>query len=420
MKLLLLAATFASLCIAQPGTASPDAEQEELRRAVAEGSTSTVDLLRALEGHLAKFPNSPRKFEIERALVKAAIETKDERRIALYGERVLARETDDLPTLERVARALLVRGDAESLRRSLGYSRKYEEMLRALADKPLGGGADQARRRDELDRALARALLSQAIATGNLGEAAGSAALARRSFDTVPNLEAAAELGRRYVQLGKVDDAIRAYADAFTIPDPAIQDADRAALRRRLGEVYQKAKGSEAGLGDIVLQAFDRNAALLADRRLALRQFDPNLGFTNPMDFVLSGVKGDKLPMSSLLGKVVVLDFWATWCGPCRVQHPLYQEVMKRFADNKDVVFVAINTDEERELVKPFIEQHGWDNKVYYEDGLSRALRVTSIPTTIVIGRNGGIVSRMNGFDPERFVDMLTERVREGLSQPVK
>jgi thiol-disulfide isomerase/thioredoxin len=417
MKSLLLIVAATALCFAQADT---DPEQEALRRAIAEGSTSNVDLIRVLEAHLAKFPNSTRRFEIERALTKAAIEAKDDARIAQYGERVLAREPDDLATLERVARALLGRGDPESTRRALGYARKYEAHIRDIASKPAGSGAEMAKRKEDIDRALGRALLSQAIATGNLGDAAAAVALARKSFEANPSVEAAAELGRRYQQSGKPDDAIRAFADAFTIPDTAVSDADRALIRRRLGEIYQKAKGSETGLGDLVLQAYDRNTALLADRRLALRQFDPNLGFTNPMDFVLSGLRGDKLAMASLLGKAVVFDFWATWCGPCRAQHPLYAQVKKRFAADPDVVFLAINTDEDRSVVKPFLADLGWDDKVYFEDGLSRTLRVNSIPTTIVIGRDGTIVSRMNGFDPERFVDMLTDRIREALRRPAK
>ena len=64
----------------------------------------------------------------------------------------------------------------------------------------------------------------------------------------------------------------------------------------------------------------------------------------------------------------------------------------------------------------PFLEEQKWaKNRVYYEDGLSRALRVSSIPMTLVIGRDGTIVSRMNGYDPERFVDMLTERINDAL-----
>jgi thiol-disulfide isomerase/thioredoxin len=109
------------------------------------------------------------------------------------------------------------------------------------------------------------------------------------------------------------------------------------------------------------------------------------------------------------------LDFWATWCGPCRIQHPLYDQVKKRFAKDPSVVFLAISTDEERDLVKPFLESQKWSTRVYFEDGLSLALRISSIPTTILLDRRGGISTRMNGFDPDSFVETLTARIDEAL-----
>jgi thioredoxin-related protein len=53
---------------------------------------------------------------------------------------------------------------------------------------------------------------------------------------------------------------------------------------------------------------------------------------------------------------------------------------------------------------------------VYFDDGLQRALQISSIPTTIVLDRNGQVYSRLNGFVPHRFVDMLAERIRDALT----
>jgi len=142
-----------------------------------------------------------------------------------------------------------------------------------------------------------------------------------------------------------------------------------------MGELYRQAKGSENGLGDLVLQAYDRNVALIHTRELGLRASDPNAQLTDPMEFTLTGLDGQKLSMASLKGKVVVFDFWATWCEPCRGQHPLYEQVKQRFQDNSDVVFLSIDTDEDREPVRRFLEEEKWSDTVYFEDGLSRALR---------------------------------------------
>ncbi len=116
-------------------------------------------------------------------------------------------------------------------------------------------------------------------------------------------------------------------------------------------------------------------------------------------------------------GKVLVLDFWATWCGPCRVQHPLYEQVRQRFKDNPDVIFLDVDTDEDRSLVKPFLERQKWSQEVVYDDGLGGFFRLSSIPTTVVLNRRGEVQSRMPVFVPERFVDMLTERIGSALTE---
>src|SRR5262249_10089484 len=155
-----------------------------------------------------------------------------------------------------------------------------------------------------------------------------------------------------------------------------------------------------------------RNLALVHSRELELRSGDPNAQLTDPMEFTLNAVEGEKLKMATLKGKVVVFDFWATWCMPCRQQHPLYEQVKQRFHDNPEVVFLSVDTDEDRGLVKPFLTDVKWSGPVYFEDGLSRVLHIVSIPTTIVADARGRVAARMNGFVPNRFVDMLTERIR--------
>ncbi len=65
--------------------------------------------------------------------------------------------------------------------------------------------------------------------------------------------------------------------------------------------------------------------------------------------------------MSSFMNKVIVLDFWATWCVPCRAQHPLYEEVKKHYKNRDDVVFLSLDTDEDHSLVAPFLAEQMWD-----------------------------------------------------------
>jgi hypothetical protein len=80
------------------------------------------------------------------------------------------------------------------------------------------------------------------------------------------------------------------------------------------------------------------------------------------------------------------------------------------------VVFLALDTDQDRSLVKPFLTQIHWSPKVYFDDGLQTLLDVSSIPTTVILGKKGDVFTRMVGFLPDRFVDMLTDRVNEALA----
>jgi thiol-disulfide isomerase/thioredoxin len=291
------------------------------------------------------------------------------------------------------------------------YAVRFEELARQMqAQRPRDGGWI-----DQTDRAIGRALTYQARAAANLGRPQDALALARRAFDTYPAAEAAREIAHGFELAGKADEAARAMADAFTIQDPRSNDSDRARDRVRMGELYTKAHGSETGLGEVVLQAWDRNLALLRARAVRLRATDPNAQLTDPMEFTLSGPEGRKLAMATLKGKVVIFDFWATWCVPCRAQHPLYDEVKKRFASNPDVVFLPVDIDEDHAVVAPFLAEVKWKDPVWFEDGLARALKVSDIPTTIVIDRRGRVFTRTNGFNPDRFVDMLAAQIRDAL-----
>lgn len=393
-----------------------DKEEDDLRRGMGEAGTSPLELIRALERHLAKYPNSKRKWEIQRALTKASIDARDNARILKYGEIYLAQEPGDLLVLERVTRLLTSASDKASNEKGLKFAKQFEEGMRDLEkEKPAGGRID-ARLREDLDRGLARALTFQARAQGNLANYAEAVELARKSYGLYASAEPAREAAKWLLRDNKAADALPFLADAFAFPDPRVTDEDRLAIRKEMGEWYRKVHGSEKGMGDLILAAYDRATVIQEQRRARLSAIDPNANVSEPMQFTISGINGDRLDLKTLRGKVVVLDFWATWCGPCRIQYPMYERVKETFKGRSDIVFLGINTDENRDAVKPFLQEQKWNKAVYFEDGLSQLLKVSSIPTTMVFNRNGELAARMNGFVPDRFVEMLTERIRETLA----
>ena len=398
------------------------AEQESLTQALGEAGNSAIEFVRAVENHLKKFPNSPKRPELERALIKSAIDLNDDRRVLLVGESVLQREPDNLQILEYVTTALLRTGDKTNAERALAHAQHIEHVVHEMFknDKFVpGAGREAAKHKDDYDRALARVRLMMARAHGLLGHTDEAIKFAEASYKDFPSVEAGREASKWLAAAGKNQEALQYLADAFTITGLRSADPEGPNDRAKMAELYKKLTGSETGLGDVVLKAYDSTASELAARRAKLRELDPNSQIKDPMRFTLSSLSGEKLHLSSLLGKVIVLDFWATWCVPCRQQHPLYEQVKEKFKDTGDVVFLSIDTDEDHSLVKPFMAAEKWTNQVYFEDGLQSLMQVTAIPTTVVFGKNGGVVSRML-FMPERFVDMLTERIDEALGKPPK
>src|SRR5438093_611048 len=132
-------------------TEMSNTEQESLRQVLGAAGNSPVDFIHALENHLSKFPDSPRRAELERALVKSAIEVKDSARIIRWGEKVLAREPDDAQVLERVAVALLQKGDAESAGRALKYAQHFEQLIAEASKQSSASGKEAAKLKDSAD-----------------------------------------------------------------------------------------------------------------------------------------------------------------------------------------------------------------------------------------------------------------------------
>jgi thiol-disulfide isomerase/thioredoxin len=138
-------------------------------------------------------------------------------------------------------------------------------------------------------------------------------------------------------------------------------------------------------------------------------------------DFTLEGLDGSTLSLSSLKGKVVLLSFWATWCGPCRQEMPemetLYQKLKGRGFE-----VLAVDMMEDKATVSEFVKQSGYTFPVLLdtkgEVGGTSLYAARAIPTNYVIDKSGHIVGRKIGIDgpgwtsPERaalFDSLLSE-----------
>lgn len=121
----------------------------------------------------------------------------------------------------------------------------------------------------------------------------------------------------------------------------------------------------------------------------------PKVGDTFPVlaDYKLEGT----LPETK--DKVVVVDFWASWCGPCKASFPAFRELHEKFAD-KGVVIIAVSIDEDKGEMEGFLKKA----KVPFvavrdaKQKLAEKLSIESIPTTFILGRDGKIAALHNGY----------------------
>jgi thiol-disulfide isomerase/thioredoxin len=405
---------------------NPAAEQTDLNQVVTEANGSAVDLTRGLEEHLKKYPNAPRRAEIEASLYKTAAESNDTGRIVTYGEKLLVgHPQNELEILDRVIRALLAAGDEASAKKALPWLARYEAGVLNMRARPPEGHTTKAQWADLADRAMARQLVLKARATGDLGNPQEAVTLAAQAWSLEPGAESASELGKWSAKAGKDAEAIGFYADAAMIEDTRAPWSEREFYRERATELYAKLHGSRDGLGELFLRSWDRDAKALKDRRARYKAMDLNYGETEVYGFTLPGggnnpPDAQSLDLSTLKGKTLVMDFWATWCMPCIAQHPLIERVKEKYAGAPDVVFLSLDADDDHAVVAPFLAAQKWKQPVYLEAGLAGLLNTASLPTIVVIDGNGKVFSRMTGFSVNMFERMLSTRIDEARAQAPK
>ena len=122
-----------------------------------------------------------------------------------------------------------------------------------------------------------------------------------------------------------------------------------------------------------------------------------NNGFYDAPDFESTTINGDKLSLSDLKGKYVLIDFWASWCGPCRRENPAVVEIYNRYKD-QGFTIMSVSLDKDLEKWKKAIaaDQLTWPNHVSdlggWQSKVSRQYQVSSVPFTVLFDQEGKII----------------------------
>ncbi len=125
--------------------------------------------------------------------------------------------------------------------------------------------------------------------------------------------------------------------------------------------------------------------------------------------FVVKGETG-KIALDSLRGRVVYLDFWASWCDPCRQSFPWMDGLQKRFAD-QGLTVIAMNLDRKHEKAADFLAKHPHSFKIAFDPNgnVAEKYDVKAMPNSYLINREGNIVASFLGFEEADTLKMAKQ-----------
>ncbi|MCX6133443.1 MAG: TlpA disulfide reductase family protein [Ignavibacteriales bacterium] len=294
----------------------------------------------------------------------------------------------------------------EQLELATAWAKKGVEFLKNPdpASKPSYYSAKQWKKQNE--SSLGMVLDTYGFGLLQLGKAKEAAAVMKEAVDLTKGEQA--DINQRlvecYVKDGSYDKAMAVGADFIQ------KGKSNDKLLEAYKTAYVKVKGSDKGFDEAIAQAKQTGKSEMKKDLAKSRVNKP------AVDFALKNLEGKVVKLSDLRGKVVVVDFWATWCGPCKASFPYLQQVYNKYKDNPKIVILALNTwenvsgKEREDLVKKFMADNKYTFPVLYDEGFVEKYGVEGIPTKFVIDKKGMIQFKTIGFTGEKMVDeMITQ-----------
>ena len=273
-----------------------------------------------------------------------------------------------------------------------------EEALRAHRPGYLYPGSRGQERETSRRSFIDQARVIQARALTQLGEIEAAGALLEELATESRRSWTLAEYGRHLLREDRPAEALDAFVEAT---------AFRGWYRRAAVET-----AAAIGLSEEAVE--ERLAARRppVERELELRELGQRIEREAP-EFALADQTGVEWRLSDLAGKIVVLKFWATWCGPCIEEFPHFVELLKTYEGDDKVVFLTVATaGSPREQVAQQIEEGGFTFPVLFdEQGLALDYEILGYPTTLYLDQEGIIQFKREGFEESGYEAGVARRV---------
>jgi thiol-disulfide isomerase/thioredoxin len=141
----------------------------------------------------------------------------------------------------------------------------------------------------------------------------------------------------------------------------------------------------------------------------------PDLAGQTAADFTLKTLDGKPYSLSAMKGKPVLLDFWASWCGPCKKSMPAVEKVFQDYKA-QGLSVLSVNAGEEREVVADFVKRNpvGYPGVLSADSTVLKDYKVSALPTFVLIGSDGKIVAYETGFGGGEMLRAMLEKVGLG------